>query len=92
MAPIEVMRGRKHVSVLDAEVRRRLLKNAERLRRDAERWNAKRGRGQAVEDSRSDVNVGDFVRIAFASMKSVKKRGSFGQKALQSREGTRGRQ
>ena len=92
MLPIEVMRGRKHVSVLDAEVRRRLLKNAERMRRDAERWNAKRGRGQAVEDSRSDVNVGDFVRIAFVSMKSVKKRGSFGQKALQSREGTRGRQ
>jgi transposase InsO family protein len=72
MAPIEVMRGRKHVSVLDAEVRRRLLKNAARMRRDAERWNAKRGRGQAVEDSRSDVNVGAFVQIAFASMKSVK--------------------
>ena len=61
MAPIEVMRSRKHVSVLDAEMRRRLLKNTEHMRRNAERWDAKKGRGQAVEDSRSDVNIGYFV-------------------------------
>ena len=92
MAPIEVMRGRKHVSALDAEVRRRLIKNAERMRRDAERFNAKRGTAQAVEDSASDINVGDFVRLAFQFMKAVKKRGRIAQKALMGREGTRGRQ
>jgi hypothetical protein len=92
MAPIEVMRGRKHVSALDAEVRRRLIKNAERMRRDAERFNAKRGTAQAVVDSASDINVGDFVRLAFQFMKAVKKRGRIAQKALMGREGTRGRQ
>jgi hypothetical protein len=79
MMPIEVMRGRKHVSILDAEVRRRLMKNAERMRRDAEKFNAKRGGMQAVSDGSAIIHVGDYARIAFACMKAVKKRGKMAQ-------------
>ena len=46
---------------------------------------------QAVSDGSATIHVGDYVRIAFAFMKAVKKRGKMAQQAMQGRDGTRGR-
>ena len=46
---------------------------------------------QAVSDGSATIHVGDYVRIAIAFMKAVKKQSKMAQQAMQGRDGMHGR-
>ena len=97
MAPIEVMRGRQHVQVLDYEIARRLKLNANKMVRMVNRKNKKRigdtefGKSNSEKGGANAIHEGDMVRILLKSMREVKAKGDMAMKAAQKKKGIGGR-
>ena len=97
LRPLEVMRGRSHLQVLDHEVARRLRLNAAKMVRMVARQNARRagqaefGASGSEKGGRKELHVGDTVRIRLASMRKVKAAGRMAMKAGKKRAGLGGR-
>jgi hypothetical protein len=95
--PLEAMRGREHLQVLDHEVARRLRLNAAKMVRMVGRQNARRagqaefGASGSEKGGRKELHVGDTVRIRLAAMRKVKAAGRMALKAGQKRKGFGGR-
>ena len=97
MSPIEAMRGRQHVQVLDYEIARRLKLNANKMVRMVNRKNKKRvgdtefGKSNSEKGGTYAIHEGDMVRILLKSMREVKAKGDMAMKAAQKKKGVGGR-